>query len=223
MIRIHTYLLLAAYCLILTACDDITNLKKERSGGFNEELKRKKIKRITEIEFVEFAMKKGSELADSSQKILLSTLKNQVEKNGTEAAVSFCNINAYSLIDSMSKKNEASIKRVSLRLRNPNDKPDVIETQMLEAYQYSIENKQEVSPSIQKKGNELIYTRPIVIKDALCLKCHGSETDIDKATLSKLMELYPADNARNHKIGDLRGMWSIRFTKGALSKMMYDK
>jgi hypothetical protein len=45
----------------------------------------------------------------------------------------------------------------------------------------------------------------------MCLNCHGQPgTDISAETQKALAELYPNDLAIGHKIGDLRGMWSIR-------------
>ena len=55
----------------------------------------------------------------------------------------------------------------------------------------------------------------------MCLSCHGeSGTEINETTLQKLAELYPEDKAKGHKVGDLRGMWSVRIPKSEVVKRL---
>ena len=41
----------------------------------------------------------------------------------------------------------------------------------------------------------------------LCLACHG--TKIDPVVAAKLTELYPRDQARGYKVGDIRGAFTF--------------
>ena len=41
-----------------------------------------------------------------------------------------------------------------------------------------------------------------------CLKCHGE--DIDPATSAALDQLYPQDNARGYKAGQVRGAFTLQ-------------
>jgi hypothetical protein len=50
---------------------------------------------------------------------------------------------------------------------------------------------------------------PIVLNNALCLKCHGGADDVDAATMKVLAERYPADEATGYRLDDLRGIWRI--------------
>jgi cytochrome c len=60
----------------------------------------------------------------------------------------------------------------------------------------------------------LLYTKPIVINNALCLNCHGEVgAAVTEETYALIREKYPNDNATGHQMGDLRGMWSITFSK----------
>ena len=46
----------------------------------------------------------------------------------------------------------------------------------------------------------------------MCLTCHGSKEQIGGDLYSDVIEaLYPKDKAINFKLGELRGMWSIKF------------
>jgi hypothetical protein len=216
---IYTNILLA---LFLISCDDITNLKKERRGGFNEELRRNKIRKISEMQFIELAMKKGQEIADTAQKVLGSNLKAQIIKNGTLEALQFCNVKAYSLLSEIAQNYDVEIKRVSKNYRNKADKPNEMELGILDAYQYNIDNKAEIGESIQKTKTGFLYTKPIILSDGVCLSCHGNAEEITPEVAQKINELYPSDFAKNHKLGDLRGMWSIHFTRKTLTQIMYE-
>jgi len=41
-----------------------------------------------------------------------------------------------------------------------------------------------------------------------CLKCHGE--DIDPKVAAKLDALYPQDNARGYKVGQVRGAFTLK-------------
>lgn len=181
-----------------------------QQGSMNQE-----IKRISEAEIMTAGLNRGQKIADIAQQTLGAVLSKTIESDGNIGALDYCNINAYPLIDSLSKANTATIRRVSLRLRNPADSPDSIERELLESYEYSIEQGVTVSGNIQDAGEEyLLYTRPILINQEMCLQCHGKigkELSLD--TNEAIKELYPSDRATGHTMNDLRGMWSIRLLK----------
>ena len=77
-------------------------------------------------------------------------------------------------MDSLEQQYDAEIKRVSMHYRNPEDQPDGTEKKILEAYQYSLDSGYSLSDNVQKVGSQFIlYTKPIVIDNPLCLNCHG--------------------------------------------------
>ena len=71
----------------------------------------------------------GLEYALGTKKVLGKNLMVAIQKKGTLEALSFCNIQAIPLTDSMSIKFNASIKRVSDKNRNPNNKANTEELQ----------------------------------------------------------------------------------------------
>ena len=94
---------------------------------------------------------------------------------------------------------------------------------LLEAYAYNAENNISSDPSIQKieQGEVLLYTKPILLTNALCLSCNGDpKKDIAPETSAKLKELYPQDSATGYAIGDLRGMWALRLPKKEVVKRL---
>ncbi len=203
-----------------------TEKSDEKQEGISEELSdemdNRKLKRVKEGEILGLASELGAEIAEKSQRVLGGNLKKAMSENGAAYAVEFCNANAYSILDSLRDRYKVEIKRASLKVRNPDDDPTDLERQILEAYQYNIESGIELQDNIQRVGtDQLLFSRPIVIKDGICLSCHGNPgSEINPATQERIKELYPADNATGHEFGQLRGMWSITFDKGELVKML---
>ena len=181
------------------------------------------IKRVTEAEIIQEAMVWGDSITQEAQKQLISNLQKAISEEGIPEAIEYCNVNALPMLTEIGENYSIQIKRVSNRARTPADLPTEEERPILEAYEYNAENGVKSDPNIQKfeKGEVLLYTKPITIPNGMCLSCHGEpEKEISKETLSKLGELYPEDLAKGHKIGDLRGMWSLRIPKKEVVKRL---
>ncbi len=186
----------------------------DRNAG-QQGVRSQEIKRISEAEIMTVGLKRGKVIADAAQSMLGNLLHNTIESDGTIAALSYCNVKAYPLVDSLSLAYSADIRRVSLFPRNPADAPDSIERELLESYLYSIEQGSAVVENIQDIGKKyLLYTRPIRIDKEMCLQCHGDiGKNISLDTNEAIQALYPSDMATGHQMTDLRGMWSIRLLK----------
>ncbi|MFD2035710.1 DUF3365 domain-containing protein [Belliella marina] len=213
---------LSILCLatILLSCNSNEKISKDI---FEEVNKSMEVKKLSEVDILEEAMKWGDEISTEAQNQLLSALQTAISDKGIPEAIAFCNTKALPILKEVSQKHQVSIKRASLDYRNPTDQPTENELSILDAYAYNAENNIKSEPNIQKleKGEVLLYTKAIHIQNALCLNCHGAPgTDIDAETLEKLQQLYPEDKAKNHKIGELRGMWSIRIPKSEVAKRL---
>lgn len=185
--------------------------KRVDQDQIKEELKEREIKKVSEAEIFTAAQKWGDTITAKSQKVLASNLKQAIQKGGPPYAIQFCNTRAIPLLDSVDKTFNVDVRRVSLNVRNPQDKPDSLERALLEAYHYNQENDEPHRSNVQEVDEStILYTKPIAINNGLCLSCHGTPgKEITEETLNKINELYPEDNARNHEFSDLRGMWSI--------------
>jgi hypothetical protein len=202
------------------SCQSRDRVSKE---VFDEVNKSMKIKKLSDVDINNAALKWGESLSQEAQNQLMTALQEAISASGAAGAVQFCNIQALPLLDSLGKKDGVSIRRVSNRYRNPKDKPLAIEQEILEAYEYNAENGINNEPNIQKinNGDAYLYTKAITIPGALCLNCHGSpDKDIQESTLKQIQSLYPDDKATGHGIGDLRGMWSISMPRKAIVKNM---
>ena len=63
-------------------------------------------------------------------------------------------------------------------------------------------------------GDSIAYYRPIFISSPACLKCHGVKSETaDASALDAIAARYPGDEATGYQLGELRGMWSIRWAR----------
>jgi len=155
----------------------------------------------------------GKGAASSTQGVLMANIGQAIKKGGTVHAVQFCNVNAMPLVDSLSTSSGMKIGRISARNRNSANKITTKEDRM--AWKYFANNEGEGAASdtvLYNRAKEPVYYKPIRIGMETCLKCHGSRSlDIELATLEKIDELYPGDNAVNYSMGELRGLWKVEF------------
>ena len=209
--------IIAIGCLIIS-CGNPESQQGLITEDVAKELDEREIRVISEGEIVERAFEYGRKVADSAQASLIQELLHAIEAGGITNAIDYCNVNALPLLKSVSEDFDVEIRRASNRWRNPQDQPNEAEMPLLEAYEYNMENDIELSDNVQKIGADyILYTKPIVIGNGLCLNCHGIEnTQVQAETLKALQEKYPNDNALNHDMGDLRGMWSIKIARRKL-------
>jgi len=206
--------------LFMVSCGPQERVSKET---FEEVNRNMEIKRVTEAEIIQEGMVWGDSITQEAQRQLISNLQKAISEQGIPAAIDFCNVNALPILSELGKLYSVQIKRASTKARNAADLPTEEERPILEAYEYNAENGIKSDPNIQKfeNGEVFLYTKPITIPNGMCLSCHGEPgKEINKETLEKLWKLYPADSAKGHKIGDLRGMWSVRIPKKEVVKRL---
>lgn len=180
-----------------------------------KEIESREIRRVTKASIMEEALNQGDLISEIAQQTLSKTLVSAIQKGGILEAVEKCKVSAYPLIDSLSTAYQADIRRVSLKLRNPNNAPDSVERDVLEAYEYARQNSLELVPNVEEISKDVIlYTKPIMVTNPVCLSCHGKlNQEILIKNYETIHSLYPADSAIGYSMGDLRGMWSIHFLK----------
>jgi cytochrome c553 len=152
----------------------------------------------------------GLEYALETKKLLGKNLMGAIQKEGTLAALKFCNIQAMPLTDSMSAQYNAVIKRVSDRNRNPNNKANAEELYYIDYYKNQLAHQQEIKPVTLEKSGKIQFYYPIET-NSMCLQCHG--TQIKSEVSKQILKLYPNDLAVGYKENEVRGIWSITFDK----------
>lgn len=154
----------------------------------------------------------GQKIAKATFQTLSSNLKNAIEEGGIEHALQFCNVEAMPLTDSLSAHHDVSIRRASHKPRNPYNTSDSLEAKVIKQYISELEAGDKLQPVTYANENRITFHAPITITNQLCLNCHGKvNKNIAKDHLATIQKLYPNDQATGFEMGDLRGVWTIRF------------
>jgi len=150
----------------------------------------------------------GQKASAELLKTLGGNLQKHLKSGGPMEAFGFCSDQAFALTEAVDKSMGAdvSVKRISLKYRNPANAPEADEKAVLESLE-TLKKNGVVLPSelVESAGNGTYkYYKPLLINKEACLKCHG---DIDKnpALAKAIKERYPADKAVRYKMNDLRG------------------
>lgn len=160
-----------------------------------------------EAEYLEI----GSGYVKEAQDQLKKNLIKAISEKGTAAAIDFCNIEAIRITDSVSVMNNAIIKRVSDKPRNPNNLANADELKYIISSKKDLVSGKELKPELLIENGGVTYYSPIMT-NALCLQCHGkTNQQISVETLSILKQLYPKDQAIEYDVNELRGIWSVQF------------
>jgi hypothetical protein len=159
---------------------------------------------IDSISFIQL----GDSISTIMQRVLLSNVMQATKAGGPVYAVAFCNERAMPLTDSLSKKYNCEIQRISDKYRNPVNKPEKADEDVLLKFGSSDSGE----PVFISGNGKVVYYKPIRIAMPACLNCHGNaENDIASKTLEAIMQRYPNDLAIGYNEGDFRGLWKITF------------
>jgi hypothetical protein len=157
----------------------------------------------------------GKAAATTLLKTLGGNLKKQMKANGPVGAVKFCTENAYTLTESVSDSfgQNVSIKRISLKERNPSNVPEGKETIIMDSLQTLHDNGVVMPEYILERvdADTFKYYKPLQINKGVCLKCHGNY--IDEKVAAEIKNMYPTDKATGYVQGDLRGAIVVTIKK----------
>ncbi len=146
---------------------------------------------------------------------LRRSLMEHIKKDGLANAVFVCGDASEKIIKNITKNPNHSIRRVSLKNRNPNNKPDPFEEKVLVRMAWALKNnrlKGEYFGVVQSgKDREFRWMKPIIVQK-VCLQCHGdTKENISPEVLDKIKKHYKTDKATGYSAGELRGAISIKF------------
>lgn len=164
----------------------------------------------------EVALVRGREIATSGFQLLSGALTRAMAEGGPLHAVQVCARAARPLTDSLATAHGVRLKRTSHRLRGPHNAPDAHELEQLKAYLAAVDAgtaPASLAGRVHLLGDTVAVSLPILLNMPACLKCHGGLSDLDSEAHALIEELYPGDRATGFALGDLRGMWSIRWKR----------
>ncbi|MFL0354584.1 DUF3365 domain-containing protein [Xanthomarina sp. GH4-25] len=155
----------------------------------------------------------GMEYAFATKAVLGKNLMGTIKEKGVNAAVEFCNVQAYPLTDSMSIVYNTQIKRVSDKPRNPANQASSKELEYIASFKKEVANNLEPKPFIEENETEVNVYYPITT-NVMCLQCHGSPyKELDEEAYKTIRALYPKDLAIGYNDNEVRGIWRINFKK----------
>lgn len=155
----------------------------------------------------------GLEYAIGTKAELGKNLMTKMKEDGPIHALEFCNVQAMPITDSMSRKYNADIKRVSDKNRNSANAASEKETDIIKEFSEVIAKGEKPEPIIDEQESQVAFYFPLVT-NSMCLKCHGEVgKDISKSDYDKVLELYPEDKAIGYQENEVRGIWRIYFDK----------
>lgn len=158
-------------------------------------------------------IEQGKEYALNTKAILGKNLMGQINANGTDAALEFCNTKAIHFTDSMSIAQGVKIKRVSDKNRNPDNAANNSEMAYITSSKSILAEGGEPKPQLTETESGYVGYYPIMTNQ-MCLQCHGQkESQVKASTLALLAEKYPADLATGYGENELRGIWVVEWNK----------
>ncbi len=144
---------------------------------------------------------------------LKGNLESAMKEGGPLNALDVCHKVAPAIAKNQSEKHGLQIGRTSLKVRNPDNTPDEWERTVLEEFERRNADGERVANLsktvvVEENGQKTFRFMKAIPVGEVCLKCHGE--NIDPAVAAKISELYPQDQARGYKLGELRGAFTIK-------------
>jgi cytochrome c553 len=144
---------------------------------------------------------------------LQGELKKGMKEGGPVNAIRVCKTVAPQLAEAHTQMSSWQVARTSLKVRNPDNAPDAWETTVLKEFESrkaAGEDPMKLVKAevVEEQGRKVFRMMKAIPTAEVCTKCHGSE--LAEPVAAKLDELYPEDNARGFKVGDLRGAFTLK-------------
>lgn len=147
---------------------------------------------------------------------VVGAMQEAVSQKGVAEAIPVCKEQAPKLIQEMRDNTGWSIRRVSLKVRNPErGTPDAWETATLRELEQKLAagakpEGLEKSEIVSEDGKSYLrYAKALPVGD-VCLSCHGSADNLDPKLKARLAESYPHDRATGYSRGEIRGILSVK-------------
>ncbi|WP_324674246.1 c-type heme family protein [Hymenobacter sp. GOD-10R] len=200
----------AILLLSLAACssDQIQHLRDTKKIAV--EAANWEVKRIMPADLLHAARWAGDSLTRTADRELHRLLKAKLAEGGVAAALPYCRPESYASTDSMARILKAKARRVSSRPRTPEHLASLPAAQL----------QSDTARLVARPSAEVFtYQRPIVLDDALCLRCHGSVGgDITAADYALIKKNYPRDQATGYRRGQVMGVWQVELARPGVAE-----
>ncbi len=163
------------------------------------------------VEVQKDAIQLGKFIAAETFSLLSSNLQSAIQQGGVSNALPFCSLAASPLTAGIAGKHGVTIRRITLKPRNPAGRADTTEMAILNHFEAALTSTAPPPPLVTNfTASTATFFAPIILNNELCLKCHGEPgKDISAENAALIQRLYPQDEATGFKLGQLRGAWRI--------------
>lgn len=154
------------------------------------------------------------DIINKTMKNLKSRLDIALKDGSVIAALEMCSIEAQD-ITMLNNTEKTSIKRISLKYRNPLNKPTKQEELILKSFEEKLLSGTNFNDLVFKQTNINYKEKTLTVMKAIptkgvCLNCHG--TSIDKKVIRQIKIIYPDDKAIGFNLDEIRGAFVVRHT-----------
>ena len=203
--KIITSFILLNVALLVWACSGNVNDTGNHSETVEQEpIVQEKNPAVSEHE------EKGAAVVQAVQDNLKMALKSALQDKSPVEAIGVCNESALALTSALNDSLNVEVIRISLKYRNPANKPNGQQARVLAQYEKDLQEGKPIEPKVVSGKESTYYYSPIKM-GAFCLTCHGDANQISPELSAELDRLYPEDLARGYEEGQLRGMWTVKF------------
>jgi len=196
--------------LAAAACrpDQIEHLREHKRIGIEAE--NWVVKRIMPADLLHATRWAGDSLTATADTLLRRTLARALATGGVAGAMSLCRPETYPAVDSLARVLHATARRVSTRPRDPAHRAILL----------AAEIQTDTTRTLHRESPEVFfYQRPIVLNNALCLRCHGTAgRDIAPADYALIQQQYPQDQATGYRLGQQMGAWQVSLERGGVAE-----
>lgn len=113
----------------------------------------------------------------------------------------------------MSQVYDAEIRRVSDKARNPNNKADERELEIIELFKNQLSSGGEIQPVTKAFMEGYVHGYYPIVTNDMCMKCHGDIDQMQEGLHDRITALYLEDLATGYKPNELRGIWVVKMKK----------
>jgi len=151
----------------------------------------------------------GRAIAEQFGAELRTALQDAMAAGGPLAAIQVCNEDAPRIAAAAADRSGATVGRTSLKLRNPDNRPDAHERAVLEEFAATVAaNPGGPAPErLDTLADGRVRFMSAIIVQPPCLACHGEA--LARPVAEAIDALYPEDQARGYQAGQLRGAFTI--------------
>jgi hypothetical protein len=198
--------------LALAACrpDQVQHLPGTKRIA--EETANWEVKRIMPNDLLHATRWAGDSLTAYADTLLRRTLARELAAGGVARAANFCRPQTYPAVDSMARKWHANPRRVEWQpTATAGATPAAVTAAGLQPDTLRLIGR--------PAADTFYYQRPIVLRNNLCLRCHGQPGRDLSTTEAKLLQAqHPSLRAVGRQRGEVLGAWQLTLERDGVAE-----